>query len=167
MEIIRDLVASNICAVIIVWHFGLETKMSHACCHYQGSDHILVTDVTSIPGARSKQPKNCKNLKKNVFRIKAVLNLKITKIKTTLIKLKNKARLLLPTSRWSIMISSRRAKASTFQYLSDAHKKVFEQEFGSQGKCTNQSVSNPLYRVKYKSRQHLRKIITWANRDSS
>ena len=44
--------------------------MSHACCHYQGSDHILVTDVTSIPGARSKQPKNCKNLKKNVFRIK-------------------------------------------------------------------------------------------------
>ena len=44
--------------------------MSHAGCHYQGSDHILVADVTSIPGARSKQPKNCKNLKKNVFRIK-------------------------------------------------------------------------------------------------
>ena len=49
-----------------------------------------------------------------------------------------------------MIISSRSAKASTFQYLSDAHKKVFEQEFGSQGKCTNKSVSNPLYRVKYK-----------------
>ena len=60
---------------------------------------MVVADVTSIPGARSKQPKNCKDLKKNVFRIKAVLNLKIGKIMTTLIKLKNKARLFLPTSR--------------------------------------------------------------------
>ena len=124
--------------------------MSHACCHYQGSDHILVADVSSIPGARSKQPKNCENLKKTFFRIKAVLNLKVTRIMTTLIKLKDKARLFLPRSRGSMIISSRSAKASTFQYLSDAHKKVFEQEFGSQGKCTNKSVSNPLYRVKYK-----------------
>ena len=48
------------------------------------------------------------------------------------------------------MISSRRTKASTFQYLSDANKKVFEQEFEGQVKCTK-SVSNPPYRVKYKS----------------
>ena len=73
--------------------------MSHGGCHYQGSDHILVADVTSIPGARSKQPKNCKNLNGNVFRIKTVLNLKVPGIMTTLIKLKNKARLFLPTSR--------------------------------------------------------------------
>lgn len=49
-----------------------------------------------------------------------------------------------------MMISSRRTKASTFQYLSDANKKVFEQEFEGQVKCTK-SVSNPPYRVKYKS----------------
>ena len=57
-----------------------------------------------------------------------------------------------------MMISSRRAKASTFQYLSDANKKVSEQEFGSQGKCTK-SVYIPLYRVKCKS-SIKRKIIT-------
>ena len=59
-----------------------------------------------------------------------------------------------------MIISSRRAKASTFQYLSDANKKVSEQEFGSQGKCTNKSVSNPLYRVKYKSSINIAKGTT-------
>ena len=58
-----------------------------------------------------------------------------------------------------MVISSRRAKVSTFQYLSDASKKVFQQKFGSQGKCTNKSVPNRLYRVKYK-RSIKTKIIT-------
>ena len=58
-----------------------------------------------------------------------------------------------------MIISSRRAKASTFQYLGDAHKKVFQQKFGSQGKYTKKSVPNRLYRVKYK-RSIKTKIIT-------